>query len=132
MEMELYTATVMRHTVLKDPTIIVITDRTERDGQLYSSFARSELLADTPQQVATRADLRAELSGRGTGAIYFTTLQKFALSKEEKESGAEHPTLSDRRNIIVIVDEAHRSHYDDLDGYARHLHDALPNATFIA
>ena len=132
MEMELYTAAVMRHPVLKNPTIIVITDRTELDGQLYSSFARSDLLPDSPQQVATRADLRAELSGRGTGGIYFTTLQKFALSKEEKESGAEHPTLSDRRNIIVIVDEAHRSHYDDLDGYARHLHDALPNATFIA
>lgn len=132
MEMELYTAAVMRHPELKNPTIIVITDRTELDGQLYSSFARSQLLPDTPQQVATRADLRTELSSRGTGGIYFTTLQKFALSQEEKQSGTEHPVLSNRRNVIVIVDEAHRSHYDDLDGYARHLHDALPKATFIA
>ena len=62
----------------------------------------------------------------------FTTLQKFGRTKEERESGRQHPLLSDRRNIIVIVDEAHRSHYDDLDGYARHLRDALPHATMIA
>src|SRR5665811_19673 len=71
-------------------------------------------------------------SGRTTGGIYFTTLQKFGRSKDEREAGAEHPLLSDRSNIIVIVDEAHRSHYDDLDGYARHLRDALPHATLIA
>ena len=62
----------------------------------------------------------------------FTTLQKFGRSRDEREAGAEHPLLSDRRNIIVVVDEAHRSHYDDLDGYARHLKDALPHATLIA
>src|SRR5699024_10864936 len=132
MEMELYTAAVMRHPVLKNPTVVLVTDRTELDGQLYSSFARSQLLPDTPLQVSTRAQLRAELTGRGTGGIYFTTLQKFGLSKEEKDAGTEHPLLSDRKNIIVIVDEAHRSHYDDLDGYARHPRDALPNATLIA
>ena len=132
MEMELYTAAVMRHPVLKNPTVVLVTDRTELDGQLYSSFARSQLLPDTPIQVSTRAQLREELTGRGTGGIYFTTLQKFGLSKDEKDAGTEHPLLSDRKNIIVIVDEAHRSHYDDLDGYARHLRDALPNATLIA
>lgn len=132
MEMEIYAAAVMRHPQLKNPTIVVITDRTELDGQLYSSFARSQLLPDTPQQVATRADLRHELSNRVTGGIYFTTLQKFGLSQEEKLSKSEHPVLCDRRNVIVIVDEAHRSHYDNLDGYARHLNDALPHATFIA
>ena len=132
MEMELYTAAVMRHPELRNPTIVLVTDRTELDGQLYSGFARSQLLPDTPQQVATRAELREELTGRGTGGIYFTTLQKFGLTKEEKNSGTEHPLLSDRKNIIVIVDEAHRSHYDDLDGYARHLRDALPHATLIA
>ena len=132
MEMELYTAAVMRHPVLKNPTVVLVTDRTELDGQLYSSFARSQLLPDTPRQVRTRTQLREELTGRGTGGIYFTTLQKFGLTKDEKDSGTEHPLLSDRKNIIVIVDEAHRSHYDDLDGYARHLRDALPNATLIA
>lgn len=132
MEMELYTNRVMRHRELKNPTVVVITDRNELDGQLYSGFARSQLLPDTPKQIRKRKELRAELSGRITGGIYFTTLQKFGLSKDEKDSGTEHPLLSDRKNIIVIVDEAHRSHYDDLDGYARHLRDALPNATLIA
>lgn len=132
MEMELYTAAVMRHPVLKNPTVVLVTDRTELDGQLYSSFARSQLLPDTPQQISKRAQLREELTGRGTGGIYFTTLQKFSLTQDEKDSGTEHPLLSERKNIIVIVDEAHRSHYDDLDGYARHLRDALPNATLIA
>ncbi|EEW48996.1 type I site-specific deoxyribonuclease, HsdR family [Corynebacterium efficiens YS-314] len=132
MEMELYTAAVMRHPVLKNPTVVLVTDRTELDGQLYSSFARSQLLPDTPKQISKRAELREELTSRGTGGIYFTTLQKFSLTQVEKDSGTEHPLLSDRKNIIVIVDEAHRSHYDDLDGYARHLRDALPNATLIA
>lgn len=132
MEMELYTAAVMRHPVLKNPTVVLVTDRTELDGQLYSGFARSQLLPDTPKQISKRAQLREELTGRGTGGIYFTTLQKFSLTPDEKDSGTEHPLLSDRKNIIVIVDEAHRSHYDDLDGYARHLRDALPNATLIA
>src|SRR5206468_614876 len=67
-----------------------------------------------------------------TGGTYFTTLQKFSRSQDERDAGADHPVLSKRRNIVVIVDEAHRSHYDDLDGYARHLKDALPHATLIA
>ena len=132
MEMELYTHAVQRHPKLLNPTIVVVTDRTELDGQLFDTFAQSQLLAERPRQITTRADLRRELTDRTTGGIYFTTLQKFGLSKEEKDAGESHPLLSDRRNIIVIVDEAHRSHYDDLDGYARHLKDALPKATLIA
>ncbi len=132
MEMELYANLVGRHPRLRNPTIVVITDRNELDGQLYGTFAKSLLLPGTPQQITKRSELRSELSNRTTGGIYFTTLQKFGRSKAEKDAGFDHPLLSDRRNIIVVVDEAHRSHYDDLDGYARHLRDALPHATLIA
>ena len=132
MEMELYTNLVARHPKLKNPTVIVVTDRNELDGQLFRTFDRSLLLAEKPVQVTERAQLRDELRNRVTGGIYFTTLQKFGRTKNEKDAGAQHPLLTDRRNVIVVVDEAHRSHYDDLDGYARHLRDALPNATLIA
>ncbi|MGC0252366.1 type I restriction endonuclease subunit R [Pseudactinotalea sp. Z1748] len=132
MEMELYAAQVLQRPKLRNPTIVVITDRTELDGQLYETFRRSQLLPEQPQQIRRREELRSELANRITGGIYFTTLQKFGLSKAERDSGMTHPLLSDRRNIIVIVDEAHRSHYDNLDGYARHLKDALPRATLIA
>ncbi len=132
MEMELYTNQVMRRAELRNPTVVVITDRNELDGQLYEAFAHSLLLPEAPKQVRKRSQLRAELTNRVTGGIYFTTLQKFGRSKDEKDAGFDHPLLSERRNIIVVVDEAHRSHYDNLDGYARHLRDALPNATLIA
>ncbi|MDQ0540925.1 type I restriction enzyme R subunit [Curtobacterium flaccumfaciens] len=132
MEMELYANLASRHPKLKNPTVIVVTDRTELDGQLFQTFDQSLLLAEKPVQVRERAQLRDELQNRVTGGIYFTTLQKFSLTKAEKESGTQHPLLTERRNVIVVVDEAHRSHYDDLDGYARHLRDALPNATLIA
>ncbi|MGB2919748.1 MAG: type I restriction endonuclease subunit R [Mycobacterium sp.] len=132
MEMELYTHLVAQQPKLKNPTVVVVTDRKDLDGQLYATFDRSRLLGESPIKVTTRAQLRDELSNRATGGIYFTTLQKFGLSKTERETGAEHPLLTDRRNIIVVVDEAHRSHYDDLDGYARHIRDALPNAVYIA
>ena len=131
-EMELYAHQLQRHPALGNPTIIVITDRTDLDDQLYGTFQASELLNEKPLQVGSREELRAELSNRNTGGIIFTTLQKFGRTKDERESGRTHPLLSDRRNIIVIVDEAHRSHYDSLDGYARHLRDALPHATLIA
>ncbi|MBT2500095.1 type I restriction endonuclease subunit R [Agromyces sp. ISL-38] len=132
MEMELYTALIAREPALKNPTVIVITDRRELDGQLFEGFDRSLLLPEKPKQIKLRSQLRDELANRVTGGIVFTTLQKFGLSPDEKRAGVVHPLLSDRRNVIVIVDEAHRSHYDDLDGYARHLRDALPNATLIA
>ena len=132
MEMELYAHLVGEQPKLKNPTIVVVTDRTELDGQLYETFNRSALLAEITRQSDHPPQLREELSNRTTGGIYFTTLQKFGLTQAERQSGADHPLLTDRRNIIVIVDEAHRSHYDDLDGYARHIRDALPNAVFIA
>ncbi len=132
MEMELYTAKVTGHPQLANPTIVVLTDRTELDTQLFDGFQRSTLLPEQPRQIGSREELRTQLSERRTGGIYFTTLQKFGRSQAEREAGAAHPLLSDRRNIIVIADEAHRSHYGDLDGYARHLRSALPNAALIA
>ncbi len=132
MEMELYANLVARSPHLLNPTILVITDRRELDGQLFAGFAASTLLPEKPRAITTRSALRAELSDRTSGGILFTTLQKFGRSLAERDSGLDHPLLSARRNIVVIVDEAHRSHYDDLDGYARHLADALPNATLIA
>ncbi|MFF2849668.1 type I restriction endonuclease subunit R [Streptomyces sp. NPDC058001] len=126
-------ALVLRHPALNNPTIVVITDRNDLDDQLYDTFLDSEsLLGAKAHQIDTRDELRAELTGRNVGGIVFTTLQKFGLSKEEKDAGRSHPLLSERRNILVIVDEAHRSHYDSLDGYARHLRDALPYATLLA
>jgi type I restriction enzyme R subunit len=132
MEMELYAHLVSLQPKMKNPTLVLVTDRTELDSQLFETFNRSRLLAEAPVKVTTREQLRDELTNRNTGGIYFTTLQKFGLTKEERAAGADHPLLADRRNIVVIVDEAHRSHYDDLDGYARHIRDALPNAAFIA
>lgn len=132
MEMELYAHLVAQQPKLKNPTIVVVTDRRDLDGQLFDTFARSQLLDETPVKVTSRGQLRDELANRTTGGIYFTTLQKFSRTAYERESGADHPELTARRNVIVIVDEAHRSHYDDLDGYARHLADAVPNATLIA
>lgn len=131
-EMVLTSNLVMRDPALLNPTIIVITDRNDLDDQLYSTFLESEILPEKPRQILTRAELREELAAKRTGGILFTTLQKFGRTKEEKESGTDHPLLSDRRNIVVVVDEAHRSHYDNLDGYARHLRDALPHATMLA
>jgi type I restriction enzyme, R subunit len=132
MEMELYSNQVLKHPSLGNPTIVVITDRTDLDDQLFDGFNASELLPEKPVPVTSRDHLRTELTNRRTGGIYFTTLQKFSRTKNEKDAGKAHPLLSDRRNIIVIVDEAHRSHYDSLNGYARHLRDALPYATMIA
>ncbi|NEA34303.1 type I restriction endonuclease subunit R [Streptomyces sp. SID13031] len=126
-------ALVARHPALNNPTIVVITDRNDLDDQLYDTFLDSEtLLGQKAHQVDSREELRTELTRRNVGGIIFTTLQKFGLSKEEKDAGKSHPLLSERRNILVIVDEAHRSHYDSLDGYARHLRDALPHATLLA
>ena len=132
MEMELFAHQIMVHAALGNPTIVVLTDRTDLDDQLYDTFAASDLLDERPVQAATREQLRAELANRRTGGVIFSTLQKFGRTKEEKDAGRSHPQLSDRRNIVVIVDEAHRSHYDDLNGYARHLRDALRHATLIA
>ena len=111
---------------LENPTIVVITDRNDLDDQLFGTFSRChELLRQAPEQAIDREDLRARLSV-STGHVVFTTIQKFMPSEDTR-----NPALSDRRNIIVIADEAHRSQYDFIDGFARHMRDALPNASFI-
>ncbi|MEI2787167.1 MAG: DEAD/DEAH box helicase family protein [Candidatus Nanopelagicales bacterium] len=88
-------------------------------------------LPEVPVQAESRQDLKDLLTGRQSGGIVFTTIQKFGLSKDDREAGIQFPLLSDRANIVVMVDEAHRSNYDFIDGFARHLRDGLPNATFI-
>jgi type I restriction enzyme R subunit len=105
----------------------VITDRNDLDDQLFGTFALGEeLLRQSPVQAESRANLR-DLLKVSSGGVVFTTMQKFAPLKEESE----YPLLSDRRNIVVIADEAHRTQYDLIDGFARHLRDGLPNASFI-
>jgi type I restriction enzyme R subunit len=112
---------------MENPTIVVLTDRNDLDDQLFGTFARcQELLRQPPAQAASRTDLRAKLSV-ASGGVVFTTIQKFL----PEEKGDRHPVLSERRNIVVIADEAHRSQYDFIDGFARHMRDALPNASFI-
>src|SRR5439155_11083044 len=97
------------------------------DDQLFGTFSRCrDLLRQPPTQAESRADLRAKLRVEA-GGVVFTTIQKFF----PEEKGDHHPILSERRNIVVIADEAHRSQYDFIDGFARHMRDALPNAAFI-
>ena len=125
--MAFYAGRLILHPVMENPTIVVITDRNDLDDQLFTTFARCrDLLRQEPVQADSRADLRAKLQV-GSGGVVFATIQKFM----PEERGDRHPVLSERRNIIVIADEAHRSQYDFIDGLARHLHDALPNASFI-
>ena len=112
---------------LDNPTLVLLTDRNDLDGQLFGTFSKcNELVRQTPKQAQDRDDLKKLLSV-ASGGVVFTTIQKFM----PEEKGDKHPLLSDRRNIVVIADEAHRSQYDFLDGFARHMHDALPNASFI-
>jgi len=111
---------------LQNPTIVVITDRNDLDGQLFGVFSRChEVIRQNPEQAEDREDLKARLAV-SSGHVVFTTIQKF-MPKE----GERYPGLSNRRNIVVIADEAHRSQYDFVDGFARHMRDALPNASFI-
>ncbi len=135
LEMEWYAGKIMRHPVMENPTIVVLTDRNDLDDQLFDdTFAASRPgapLPEEPVQATTRDHLKALLAKRESGGILFSTIQKFGLSKAEKDAGTSFPTLSERVNIVVMVDEAHRSNYDFVDGFARHLRDGLPNATFI-
>jgi type I restriction enzyme R subunit len=125
--MAFYAGRIVQHPAMENPTLVVITDRNDLDDQLYGTFARChELLRQQPVQAESRAHLR-ELLRTASGGVIFTTVQKFFPSPEE----ARHPLLSDRRNIVVIADEAHRSQYDFIDGFARHMREALPNASFI-
>ncbi len=125
---------------LENPTIVMVTDRRDMDGQLFNVFASAgNLLNDTPRQANSRAELREQLMDRPSGGIFFTTMQKFGLDVDEER----FPVLSDRHNIVVIADEAHRTQYGfkaKLDsesgaikyGLAKSLRDGLPNATFLA
>ena len=125
--MVFYAGAVIREPAMENPTIVVLTDRNDLDDQLFGTFSRcSDLLRQPPVQAESRDDLRRKLSVRA-GGVVFTTIQKFFPD----EKGGRHPLLSDRRNIVVIADEAHRSQYDFLDGYAHHMREALPNASFI-
>ena len=125
--MAFYAGAIVREPVMENPTAVVLTDRNDLDDQLFGTFSRcQDLLRQPPAQAESRADLRSKLSVNAGGVI-FTTIQKFF----PEEKGDTHPTLSDRRNIVVIADEAHRSQYDFIDGYARHMRDALPNASFV-
>jgi len=125
--MAFYAGRVILHPVMANPTVVVLTDRNDLDDQLFGTFARCrELLRQPPVQAADRADLRTKLAV-ASGGIVFTTIQKFF----PEERGDRHPVLSERRNIVVIADEAHRSQYDFIDGFARHMRDALPHASFV-
>lgn len=125
--MAFYAGRVVLHPVMENPTLVVITDRNDLDDQLYGTFARChELLRQQPMQAGSRAHLR-ELLTTASGGVVFTTVHKFFPPDGE----GQHPLLSDRRNIVVIADEAHRSQYDFIDGFARHMREALPNASFI-
>lgn len=112
---------------MNNPTIVVLTDRNDLDQQLFETFSNcQQLLRQTPVQAANREDLK-KLLAVASGGIVFTTIQKFM----PEENGNVYPTLTERHNVVVIADEAHRSQYDFIDGFARHMRDALPNATFI-
>ena len=125
--MAFYAGRIIREPAMANPTVVVLTDRNDLDDQLYATFARcADLLRQPPAQAENRADLRAKLAVE-SGGVVFTTIQKFF----PEEKGDRHPLLSDRHNIVVIADEAHRSQYDFIDGFARHMRDALPNASFI-
>jgi len=125
--MAFYAGRIIREPVMENPTLVVLTDRNDLDDQLYSTFARcQELLRQPPVQAESRAHLRELLSVQ-SGGVVFTTIQKFM----PEEKGDRYPRLSERRNIVVIADEAHRSQYDFIDGFARHMRDALPGASFI-
>ena len=125
--MAFYAGRIIREPAMENPTIVVLTDRNDLDDQLFGTFSRcQDLLRQPPVQAESRAHLRQLLSV-AAGGVVFTTIHKFF----PEEKGDRHPVLSDRRNIVVIADEAHRSQYDFIDGFARHMRDALPRASFI-
>jgi type I restriction enzyme R subunit len=121
-----FAARVVRERAMQNPTLVVLTDRNDLDDQLFGQFQRChDILGQMPVQAADRENLKALLN-RASGGVIFTTIQKFL-----PEKGAKMPGLSDRQNIVVIADEAHRSQYGLIDGVARHMRDALPKASFI-
>jgi type I restriction enzyme R subunit len=136
--MAFYAGQLVRRPELENPTIVVVTDRNDLDDQLFGTFAMCrDLIRQTPVQADSREDLQKALS-RAAGGVIFTTIQKFAPAKGESV----YPQLTDRRNVVVIADEAHRSQYgfkmqvnqktgQIAYGFAKYLRDALPNASFI-
>ena len=125
--MAFYAGRMIREPDMRNPTVVVLTDRNDLDDQLFSTFSRcSDLLRQTPVQATDRADLRLKLAV-DAGGVIFTTIQKFF--PDEKDT--RHHALTNRDNVIVIADEAHRSQYDFIDGFAGHMRDALPNASYI-
>ena len=125
--MAFYAGRIIREPAMRNPTVVVLTDRNDLDDQLFGTFSRCrDLLRQPPAQAESRADLRGRLSVEA-GGVVFTTIQKFL----PEEKGDTFPALSQRRNIVVIADEAHRSQYDFIDGFARHMRDALPRASFV-
>lgn len=124
---------------MKNPTLLLVTDRNDLDGQLFETFCMAQmLLKQQPVQVENVDDLRELLAARTSGGIFFTTIQKFQI----KDGEDRFPILNDRHNLVVIADEAHRSHYGDKAtlntktgaytyGFSKNMRDALPNATFI-
>ncbi|HEX7011554.1 MAG TPA: type I restriction endonuclease subunit R [Steroidobacteraceae bacterium] len=125
--MAFYAGRIIREPAMQNPTVVVLTDRNDLDDQLFGTFSRCQgLLRQPPVQAESRVHLR-ELLSVAAGGVVFTTIHKFF----PEEKGDRHPVLSDRRNIVVIADEAHRSQYDFIDGFARHMRDALPHASFI-
>lgn len=133
-----YAGKLLQQPAMQNPTLLIVTDRNDLDGQLFETFSQAqELLKQTPVQANNRDELRQLLAERESGGIIFTTVQKFALLDGE----AEHPLLNGRHNIVVMSDEAHRSQYGlkaklSNDGtykfgYAKHMRDALKNAAFI-
>jgi type I restriction enzyme R subunit len=136
--MAFYAGQIIAHPAMENPTIIVITDRNDLDDQLFGTFAMCrDLLRQTPQQADSREDLQKVLN-RPSGGVVFTTIQKFSPERGETV----YPMLTDRRNVVVIADEAHRSQYgfrakvaqktgEISYGFAKYLRDALPNASFI-
>lgn len=139
-EMACLAGKLLRDPRFQNPTLVMVTDRQDLDGQLFGVFAGAgELLGENPQQADSRQELRDLLASRPSGGIIFTTIQKFATEDGEDK----FPTLSDRHNVVVICDEAHRTQYGfkgRLDtktgeikyGLAKALRDALPEATFLA
>jgi type I restriction enzyme R subunit len=142
-----YASKLLAQPTMNNPTIVVVTDRNDLDGQLFNTFSMArDALKQTPVQAGDRDDLREILASRQSGGIIFTTIQKFALLADELS----HPILSERHNIVVVSDEAHRSQYGNKAkyveikdksgnvigskytfGYSKHLRDALPKASFI-
>jgi type I restriction enzyme R subunit len=137
--MSCYAGKLVSHEAMNNPTLVIVTDRNDLDGQLYQTFCNATmLLRQQPQQAESRESLRDLLTNRTSGGIIFTTIQKFGIKDDETA----FPVLTDRSNVVIVTDEAHRSQYglksrlDDKSGkykigYARHMRDAFPNAGFI-